>query len=119
MKENDLEIRTEKFAAACRSFIRNVEKDITNYEDCKQLARSSASTAANCIEANEAFSKKDRKFRFKLCRKESKESRLFLNLIHTSKSELLTDKAQLVDESSQLVKIFSTIVLRIGDVERS
>jgi four helix bundle protein len=64
MKENDLESRTEKFAAACRVFIRSVDEDIANIEACKQLARSSASVAANCIEANEAFSKKDRRFRF-------------------------------------------------------
>jgi four helix bundle protein len=115
MKENDLEVRTEKFAATCRSFIRKVDKDITNTEDCKQLARASASTAANCIEANEAFTKKDRKFRFKICRKESKESRLFLNLIHTLKEELAQEKVNLIDEASQLVKIFSTLVLRIGD----
>src|SRR6187399_438579 len=112
MKENDLEVRTEKFAAACRTFIRKVDKDIANIEDCKQLARASASAAANCIEANEAFTKKDRKFRFKICRKEAKESRLFLNLIHTPKEELVPEKGQLTDEASQLVKIFSTLVLR-------
>jgi four helix bundle protein len=115
MKENDLEVRTEKFAAACRTLIRKVDKDITNIEDCKQLARSSASTAANCIEANEAFTKKDRKFRFKISRKEAKESRLFVNLLHTQTRELDAEKEHLSDEASQLVKIFSAIVLKIGD----
>jgi four helix bundle protein len=115
MKENDLEVRTERFAAACRVFIRKADKDIANIEDCKQLARASASTAANCIEASEAFTKKDRKFRFKICRKEAKESRLFLNLILPWKEELVHEKTHLIDEASQLVKIFSAIILRIGD----
>lgn len=117
MKENDLDARTEKFASDCRSLIRAVERDICNIEDCKQLARSSGSTAANCIEANEAFSKKDRKFRFKISRKEAKESRLWVTLIHTTNMELLRLKSRLIDEASQLVKILTAIILGIGDDE--
>jgi four helix bundle protein len=113
MKEYDLEIRSEQFASACRAFIRRIDKDIANIEDCKQLVRSSGSIAANCIEANEGFSKKDRKFRFKISRKEAKESRLWLNLIHTLNPELAGEKSKLTGEATELVKIFSTIVSKI------
>ena len=54
-----------------------------NTEDVRQLIRASGSVAANWIEANEALSKKDFLLRVKICRKEAKESRLFLRLIET------------------------------------
>ena len=43
--------------------------------------RASGSVAANWIEADEALSKKDFLMRVKICRKEAKESRLFLRFV--------------------------------------
>jgi four helix bundle protein len=117
MKEYNLEVRTEQFANSCRAFIRKIDKDLSNTEDCKQLARASGSTAANCIEANEGFSKKDRVFRFKICRKESKESRLFLRLTEC-RAEVVKERELLVDEATQLVRIFSTIIGKLGEGDR-
>ncbi len=117
VREYDLEVRTEQFAVTCRAFIRNLDRDLVNNEDCKQLTRSSGSVAANCLEANEAFSKKDRAFRFKVCRKEARESRLWLTVIYATKSELTAEKERLIDEATQLVKIFSTIIKRIGGTD--
>ena len=111
--EFNLEVRTEQFAGACRSLIRKIEKDLANMEDSKQLVRASGSVGANCVEANEAFSPKDRAFRFKICRKEARESRYWLNLLYSSKSDLAKERERLVDEATQLVKIFTTIVKKI------
>ena len=80
-KKYDLEDRTSKFAKDCRNFIKLAPKTISNIEDCKQLARSSGSQAANYIEANESLSRKDYFHRVRICRKEAKESRLWLRLI--------------------------------------
>ena len=55
----DLEDRTFKFAKSVRIFTKTLSKSIANYEDAKQIIRSSASIGANYIEANEALSKKD------------------------------------------------------------
>ena len=52
-KTYDLEDRTFEFVRDVRAFIRKVPKDISNIEDCKQVARSSGSVGANYIEANE------------------------------------------------------------------
>jgi len=49
-------------------------KTIANIEDAKQLVKSSGSTGANYIEANEALSGKDFLMRIKISRKEVKES---------------------------------------------
>jgi four helix bundle protein len=55
----DLEERTFQFAKEVRIFIKKLSKTIANYEDIKQLVRSSGSIAANYIEANEKLSDKD------------------------------------------------------------
>lgn len=107
----DLAERTERFATDCRDLIRTIPKDMCNIEDCKQLARSSGSVAANYLEADEALSKKDFAMRIKICRKESRESRLWLTTIVVP--ENFNDcRQQLIDEAYQLVKIFNAIVVK-------
>lgn len=64
-----------------RIFIRKSKKEIANFDDFKQLVRSSGSIEANYIEANEALSKKDFLHRIKISRKEAKETRFWLRLI--------------------------------------
>jgi four helix bundle protein len=77
-KQYDLEERSYLFALNVRSFVKKLKKSISNIEDGKQLIRASGSVAANYIEANESLSKKDFIYRIKICRKEAKESRLFI-----------------------------------------
>jgi four helix bundle protein len=106
----DLEDRTKQFARNCRLLVRSVLKDIPNREDGKQLVRSSGSVAANYIEANESLSKKDFVYRLKVCRKEAKESRLWLDLILAVESEHTELQKSLSQESNELLKIFSAII---------
>ena len=112
LKGFDLELRTFEFAEKCRNFIKNVQRSITNLEYCKQLARSSGSVAANYIEANDRISKKDFYLRIRICRKEAKESRLWLKLIEVKSPILINNKECLENEAFQLTKIFGTIVER-------
>lgn len=109
-RKYDLAERTAKFVADCRSLIREVPKTTTNIEDTKQLARSSGSVAANYLEADEALSKKDFIMRIKVCRKEARESRLWLGLITIGGSEEL-ERKRLVKEAYELVKIFNAIAV--------
>ena len=80
-KPRDLEDRTFRFAQAVRAFVKELLRTISNTEDVRQLVRASGSVAANWIEADEALSKTDFLVRAKICRKEAKESRLFLRLM--------------------------------------
>lgn len=80
-KRHDLEDRTFEFAEAVRHFVKQLPRTVANTEDVRQLVRASGSVAANWIEADEALSKKDFLMRVKICRKEAKESRLFLRLL--------------------------------------
>jgi four helix bundle protein len=109
-KNYDLEERTYKFAIDCRKLIRKMPKTVTNVEDCKQLARSSGSVPANYIEANEALSQKDFVMRIKICRKESKESILWLRLLDIEESTQDKERSRLKQEATELMKIFGAIL---------
>ncbi|NLX24598.1 MAG: four helix bundle protein [Lentisphaerae bacterium] len=109
----DLEERTFEFARDVRAFVRKVVKDIPNIEDCKQVVRSSGSVAANYIEANEALSKKDFLMRAKICRKEAKESRLWLKLILAEQTE--SERSRLEKEANELTHIFGAIITKSGE----
>jgi four helix bundle protein len=110
-KQYDLEERTFKFARSCRDYVNRLPKSITNVEYGKQLTRSSGSTAANYIEANESLSKRDFALKAKVCRKEAKESRLWLRLSDPGGSnELRKEQERLIQEATELTKIFGSIV---------
>ncbi len=110
-KQYDLEDRTLEFAKMVRSFVKKLPKTTGNFEDGKQLIRSSGSVGANYIEANEAVSKKDFIFRIKICRKEAKESCYWLKLIDTENIKDLEEfRSFLLNESTELTKIFGAIL---------
>jgi four helix bundle protein len=110
-KPYNLEERTELFAKSVRDLAYSIPKSIANFEDVKQLIRSSGSVAANYIEANEHLSDKDFDFRIKICRKEAKESILWLKLLNNdfNKNHQMELKS-LIEEATELKNIFSSIV---------
>jgi four helix bundle protein len=112
-KPRDLEQRTFLFAQSVRRFAKTLPRTVGNAEDVRQLIRASGSVAANWIEADEALSKKDFLVRAKICRKEAKESRLFLRLIEAGASNLKSREA-LAREAYELTLIFSAIISKSG-----
>jgi len=113
-KPRDLEDRI-LFAESVRAFVKRLPRTIGNTEDVRQLVRASGSVAANWIEADEALSKKDFLMRVKICRKEAKESRLFLRLIDTGLTNNSgADRDALASEARELTLIFSSIISKNG-----
>jgi four helix bundle protein len=109
-KERDLVGRTFRFAQAVRGFVNRLPRSISNYEDIRQLVRSSGSVAANYLEAQEGLSRKDFFYRIKVCRKESRESGLWLRLVDLGNdSNLASDRTRLVAEADELKLIFASI----------
>jgi four helix bundle protein len=110
-KQYDLEDRTYQFARDVRIFVRLLPKTISNIEDVHQVVRSSSSVGANYIEANEAISKKDFLLRIKICRKEAKESKLWLRLMFCNeRKELESERIRLIQEATELTNIFGAIL---------
>lgn len=107
--EFDLEERTAKFAEDSRDYFKKLPRTQSNLEYSGQGIRSSGSTAANYIEANEALSKKDFYMRIKICKKEAKETRLWFRLSEPT-SDQESVKKKLIQEATELTRIFSAIL---------
>ena len=112
-KQYDLEARTLTFAKAVIAFISAVPKTVANVEIVKQIVRSSGSVGANYIEANESLGKKDFAMRVRICRKEAKESRYWLDLIEVNGEDTKEKKQSLMNEATQLMKIFGSILEKV------
>jgi len=108
-KQYDLEDRCLKFAEAVNSYVRKLPRDIPNIENGKQLCRSAGSIGANYIEANESLSKKDFVMRIKISKKETKETRYWLNLTKSVEKDI-KEKNRLIQEATELMKIFGAIL---------
>lgn len=106
----DLVERTFSFAQRVRRFVNDLPRSLANYEDVRQVVRSSGSVAANYLESQEGLSRKDFFYRIKICRKEARESWLWLRLIDVGSVEALArERDLLVVEADELKRIFSTI----------
>ena len=117
-KQYDLEDRTFLFAKEVRTFIKDIPRTVASIEDTKQLVRSSGSIGANYSEANESLSKRDFLMRIKICRKEAKESRYWLQLIEVSgDSKLKEIRDVLVQEATELTSIFGAILRKSEKLE--
>ncbi|PYK37998.1 MAG: four helix bundle protein [Verrucomicrobia bacterium] len=114
-KPRDLEDRTFLFAESVRTFVKQLPRTISDTEDIRQLVRASGSVAANWIEADEALSEKDFLMRAKICRKEAKESRMFLRLVDTGLTKnSIASREALASEARELTLIFSSIISKSG-----
>lgn len=109
----DLVERTFEFAKRVRQFANSVPSSVSNREDLRQLIRSSGSVAANYIESQEGISRKDFFYRIKVCRKEARESGLWLRLLEVGPDvENLEARDRLATESDELKRIFSAIAAK-------
>ena len=107
--------RTERFADDVRKWVRALPRTISNAEDVKQLVRSSGSVAANQIEADNALGDQDRLMKSRICRKEARESGLWIRLLDAGTADIARQgQTRLNDEAAQLVKSYSTIINRLG-----
>jgi four helix bundle protein len=107
----DLEDRTYEFAKCVRAFVKRLPRTLSNFEDVKQVVRSSGSVGANYIEANEALGKQDFRMRIRISKKESKETRFWLRLLDTQQDIALnSERERLVQESTELMHILGAIL---------
>ena len=107
----DLHERTYQFARRVRALCKALPATIGNVEDSRQLVRSSGSIGANYIEANEPLGTKDFLVHIKVCRKEAKESRYWLQLLDLEqKTNLEPERDSLIQEATELLLIFAAII---------
>ncbi|MFA5119225.1 MAG: four helix bundle protein [Candidatus Omnitrophota bacterium] len=112
MRKYDLEERTLKFAKNCIDLCKTLPKDSINFELVNQVIRSAGSIGANYREASNTDTRKDFFHRIGICRRESKETKYWLDLIMHSNPILSSTIIQLINEAQQLTLIFSSIFCR-------
>lgn len=112
----ELSERTYWFARDVRKAVNQLSRSLSVTEDSKQVIRSSGSVAANYLEAQEGMSRKDFFYLLKVCRKEARESQLWLELLTEDVDASLAEEMdRLIDEANQLTRIFSSIVKKQDD----
>lgn len=113
-KTFDLEKRTFTFALNVRYFVRKIKNTLEAVNDKNQVLRSSGSIGANYIEANESVSTKDFVYRLKVCKKETKESIYWLELMKGITNPVLEDeRKKLINEAEELLRIFISIIDKV------
>jgi len=107
----DLEKRTLDFSGKLIIFCKSCPKDVTTIPLINQLIRSGTSIGANYREANGASSRKDFQNKIFICKKESKETLYWLELIGKviDDEKLKKECESLWQESKEFILIFGKI----------
>ncbi|MFH0972884.1 MAG: four helix bundle protein [Patescibacteria group bacterium] len=111
-KQYDLEDRTLEFSRRIIRLTKALPKNTVNFKLIDQVVRSGTSMGANYREANETETKKDFKYRIRICRKEGKETIYWLQLIIEANPEFKKRVDPLLQETIELVKIFAAILIK-------
>ncbi|MFH1207084.1 MAG: four helix bundle protein [Patescibacteria group bacterium] len=109
-KKFDLEERTMKFGRSVIALTKKVYESSVTRPLITQLVRSATSIGANYCEADNAESRKDFKHKISICRKESKETKHWLNMLMEAVPAHHQDLKVLLQEATELTLIFNAIV---------
>ena len=114
MQKHDIYGRVTRFVVRVIKFAEKLSKSFSARIIAKQLVRSSSSIGANLQEADGATSKKDFVNKVGIARKESQETRYWLNLLLAAElvknQENIGELKSLHIESDEITKILSSII---------
>ena len=106
----DLKERTTKFGNDSIDFVKKLKDNYINRPIAIQFIRSATSIGANYMEADGAESKNDFFHKISICRKESKETIYWLDMIFRANQDKKNTCEKLKKEASELTLIFSSII---------
>lgn len=112
-KPQDLEERTLEYAKRVIALVNSLPKNQTNSVLGLQFLRCGTSVGANYREAREAESGKDAKHKISICKKETKESLFWIDLIIENNPSFKNRILPLRSETEELIKIFSSICYKL------
>jgi four helix bundle protein len=105
----DVEERTAWFGEAIVRFSKKIPRGPANDTLISQLVGAGTGVGANYCEAAEPVSRKDFKTAIGRCKKEAKETMLFLRLIAAAQPSLAEEARVLYREAKKLMLIFASI----------
>ena len=109
-KKYDLIDRTSKFGAGIIIFVKKLPYNPINNPLISQLIRSATSIGANYREADCAESKRDFNHRIVICKKESKETVHWLEMIKVANPNFSSECDIFKQEAHEFTLIFSAIL---------
>jgi four helix bundle protein len=105
----DLEERTARFGEEVIAFAKRIPRGPVTDPLISQLVRAGTSVGANYCEADDAVSKKEFKHKIGTCKKEARETKLWLRLVAKAAPELQDEARKLWREAKELHLIFAAI----------
>lgn len=105
----DLEERTARFGEAVIGFAKRIPVNLMTQVLIPQLVRAGTSVGANYVEADDADSKKDFRYKIGLARRESRETKHWLRMVVAADARLRDEARALWQEAKELNLIFGAI----------
>jgi four helix bundle protein len=105
----DLAERTAVFGEQVVQFSQTMRRSAVAAPLISQLVRSATSIGANYLEADEAGSKKEFRYRISVCRREARETQYWLRMIVAADANKKEPARKIWQEARELVLIFETI----------
>jgi four helix bundle protein len=111
-RQYDLAERTARFGESAIQFCKTIKRNAITQPLIRQLVRSSTSVGANYLEADEAGSKKEFRYRISVSKRECRESQHWLRMLVAAAPECTESARVLWKEANELILIFGTIYRR-------
>jgi four helix bundle protein len=108
-RKYDLAERTAQFGEQVIRFAKKIKRDPVTLTLIRQLVRSATSIGANYVEADEAGSKKEFRYRISVCKRETRETQYWLRMLVAAAPELAESARELWKEANELILIFGSI----------
>ena len=108
-REFDLEERTARFGEAVVMFAKRIPVNLVTTPLIPQLVRAATSIGANYLEADDADSGKDFRYRIGVARREARETKHQLRMVVAAEPQLRDEARALWQEAKELNLIFGAI----------
>ncbi|MEX0611761.1 MAG: four helix bundle protein [Pirellulales bacterium] len=105
----DLAERIAAFGENAVHFSTTIRRDAVTMPLISQFVRSSTSIGANYLEADEAGSKKEFRYRISVCRREARETKNWLRMLVAASPEIAEPARKLWQEAREFVLILESI----------
>jgi four helix bundle protein len=105
----DLEERTARFGESVVEFCLTLPFNPVSRPLISQLVRARTSVGANYVEADEAGSQKEFRYRISLCKRESRETKHWLRMLAPTIPKHVEKAREIWKEADELIRIFGKI----------
>jgi len=107
-----LESRAAEFSKRALAFAKAVPRNVVTLPLTRQFVRSATSIGANYCEADDAVSRKEFHCKIAICKKESRETKYWIQMLVAAEPAMAEQAKPLWLEAKELHLIFTTIVRR-------